>query len=139
MSRRQSPSLLGSSPTGSSPSPSPSGGAFNFLEHYLVQPRQVAKCGKHRTGGTFQQFLEDNADYMGDEECALDEYTDLYFAEEEVANCKKEVCAVCWEALEGKWVRRLHACQHLFCNACLTEWFARHKLQTKCPMCRQEI
>ena len=55
----------------------------------------------------------------------------------EVTN-NSEVCAICQETLsqDGRNVRRLNHCHHMFHDNCIRTWFNRN---TRCPTCRHDI
>ena len=53
--------------------------------------------------------------------------------EEKYKNIKAEDCCICYNNLQNPVL--LPKCQHIFCGACILEWY---KTQTTCPLCRTQ-
>ena len=42
-------------------------------------------------------------------------------------------CPICLESLVENDLLKINVCDHIFCNACISQWLSKHK---NCPMCR---
>jgi hypothetical protein len=109
--------------------------AQNPLYEYLFVPFDHMDHA-HNNDYEFNLMLEEiigNVEVGVDD---IDQVAPVLLASEYHALQSEMSCPICQEAMQGCVIIRRTLCNHYFCDACISTWFATHK---KCPICMQDV
>lgn len=101
--------------------------SHNYIERHVQRSTQIA--GKQ----SLRSFWEENAVFDDAVEDRMDDWSDLLFTSREH---HEDVCPICLCSTQNRWVRKLHACSHIFCDMCIRTW-CEHK--PVCPVCKKPL